>query len=80
MLEPVFFISTTVSRNWVPYIASDSNFFKCSSGSANTYYLLGSRSGILFQRETDSYRTHTDNLQQVNSAKAMVLGKAAIPV
>lgn len=80
VLEPVFLIPTTTSRDWVPYIAPDSDFFKCSSGSADTHYLLGSRSDSQFHRETDSYPARADMIQQANSAKAMALGKVAIPV
>lgn len=54
MLESVFFIPATISRTWVPYLASDSNFFKSSSSGANTYYLLGSRSGIPSHKECNS--------------------------
>ena len=80
MLEPVFLIPTATSRDWVPYIAPNSDFFKCSSGSADTHYLLGSRSDSQSHRETDSYPAPADMIQQANSAKAMALGKVAIPV
>ena len=58
MLEPVFLMPAAISRNWVPHITSDSNFFSCSSGnffscssgSASTYNLLGSRSAVSKER------------------------------
>ena len=60
MLEPMFFLPTTIGRNRVPYFASKIVILDCGSRSAHTYHVLGSRSDYHLEEDILSHHAWTD--------------------